>query len=89
MSELMTVRGYVGCYPYQSDDPFVLSSCPHVFFVGSQPRFETRLIHGLAGQTVRIIAVPKFKETGEVVLVDLDDEERSVRVVEFRMVEDQ
>ncbi|KAI9809848.1 MAG: hypothetical protein M1825_000281 [Sarcosagium campestre] len=60
------------CYPFQSDDPFVLTECPHVFFVGNQPRFGTTVIHGPAGQQVRLIAVPKFKETGELVLLDLD-----------------
>ncbi|KAI9823641.1 MAG: hypothetical protein M1819_001154 [Sarea resinae] len=57
-------------YPFQETDPFVMEECPHVYFVGNQPRFETRLIEGPAGQTVRLIALPKFKETGELVLLD-------------------
>lgn len=62
----------VGCYPFQDKDQFVIEECPHVYFVGSQPRFETTVIGGPAGQTVRLITVPKFKETGELVLLDMD-----------------
>lgn len=62
----------VGCYPFQDDDPFVIEECPHVYFVGNQPKFETTVIEGPAGQTVRLIAVPIFKETGEVVILDTD-----------------
>ena len=58
-------------YPFQNMDPFVLEKCPEVYFVGNQPRFETRLIEGSKGQRCRMVAVPKFAETGEVVLVDL------------------
>ena len=30
------------------------------------------MIEGIFGQTVRLITVPKFKETGELVLLDTD-----------------
>ncbi|KAI9812536.1 MAG: hypothetical protein M1832_000386 [Thelocarpon impressellum] len=60
------------CYPFQDKDPFVIEESPHVFFVGNQPRFDTMVIDGNAGQQVRLIAVPKFRETGEVVLLDLE-----------------
>ncbi|KAI9841212.1 MAG: hypothetical protein M1837_000939 [Sclerophora amabilis] len=75
------------CYPFQTHDPFTLApkSCPHVFFVGNQPKFDTALIEGPAGQKVRLIAVPKFKETGECVLLDLDELERGggVEILRF------
>ena len=61
-----------GCYPFQEKDQFVIEECPHVYFVGNQPRFDTAVIEGPAGQIVRLIAVPKFKDTGEVVLVDAE-----------------
>lgn len=63
---------FIGCYPFQDNDPFVIEECPHVYFVGNQPRYETMVIEGPAGQTVRLIAVPKFKDMGEVVLLDTD-----------------
>ncbi|KAI9775310.1 MAG: hypothetical protein M1839_001294 [Geoglossum umbratile] len=73
------------CYPFQDKDQFVLEECPHVFFVGNQPSFETVLISGPAGQTVRLITVPKFRETGEVVLVDIETLE--VESVRFEVYE--
>ncbi|ETN38580.1 uncharacterized protein HMPREF1541_06617 [Cyphellophora europaea CBS 101466] len=58
------------CYPFQDRDPFVIGQCPHVFFVGNQPQFNTAVIEGSDGQEVRLIALPKFHETGQLVLVD-------------------
>lgn len=60
-----------------------MNTCPHVFFVGSQPKFDTAEIEGPDGQTVRLIAVPKFAETGEIVL--LDSETLEVEVVRFKV----
>ncbi|SPN97254.1 related to dna polymerase delta small subunit [Cephalotrichum gorgonifer] len=65
-------------YPFQEDEPFVIKSCPHVYFVGSQPRFSTKTIQGPDGQSVRLITVPSFAETGEIVLVDAETLEASV-----------
>jgi DNA polymerase delta subunit 2 len=47
-----------------------MMECPHLFIVGSQPKFDTAVIDGPDGQMVRLITVPRFKETGAVVLVD-------------------
>ena len=63
---------FAGCYPFQEKDQFIIEECPHVYFVGNQPKFETIVIDGPAGQNVRLIAIPKFKETGELVLLDAD-----------------
>lgn len=60
------------CYPYQDGDAFVMKECPHVFFVGNQPKYETTLVEGPLGQTVRVIAIPEFKKTGEIVVLDLE-----------------
>lgn len=67
-----------GSYPFQEDEPFVLKSCPHLYFVGSQPRFSTRTIRGPDDQTVRLVTVPSFARTGEIVLVDTETLETSV-----------
>ena len=80
---LMLMDEKTGCYPFQDHDQFVIEECPHVYFVGSQPAFETAIIDGPAGQSVRLIAVPKFKETGEVVLLDMDTLE--VETVSFEI----
>lgn len=40
--------------------------------MGNQPRFDTTTIEGPAGQQVRIVAIPKFHETGQIVLLDTE-----------------
>ncbi|OHF02769.1 DNA polymerase alpha/epsilon subunit B [Colletotrichum orchidophilum] len=59
-------------YPFQDDDPFVMKNAPHLFFVGCQPEFSTKVIEGGDGQQVRLITVPSFAETKELVLVDTE-----------------
>ncbi|KAI1799378.1 DNA polymerase alpha/epsilon subunit B-domain-containing protein [Daldinia bambusicola] len=59
-------------YPFQEDDPFVMQACPHLFFAGCQPQFGTKAIEGPEGQTVRLVAVPSFADTREIVLVDTE-----------------
>ncbi|KAK9330750.1 DNA polymerase alpha/epsilon subunit B-domain-containing protein [Lipomyces starkeyi] len=59
-------------YPFRDCDPFILNETPHLFFAGNQPEFKTKVIVGEDGQRVRLVAVPKFSETGKVVLVDVD-----------------
>jgi DNA polymerase delta subunit 2 len=61
-----------GTYPYQDDDPFVIRQCPHLYIVGDQPRFETKVIEGPQKQSVRLVAVPSFRKTGSLVLVDTE-----------------
>jgi hypothetical protein len=34
------------CYPFTTDDPFVLTECPHVYVAGNQPEFATRVATG-------------------------------------------
>ncbi|OCT54468.1 DNA polymerase subunit delta-2 [Cladophialophora carrionii] len=69
------------CYPFQDRDQFVIDECPHVLFVGNQPKFDTTVIHGPDGQQVRLITLPRFRKTGELVLVD--SETLEVEVVKF------
>ena len=63
----------------------MIQECPHVYFVGNQPRFDTTTIEGSSGQTVRLIAIPIFRETGEIVLLDTDTLE--VEVMKFKLDE--
>ncbi|SCU85938.1 LADA_0D10968g1_1 [Lachancea dasiensis] len=59
------------CYPYKSDDPFILSKLPHVYFVGNQPAFASKSVT-LEGDTeVKVVAVPDFSSTGQIVILDL------------------
>ncbi|KAF4555351.1 DNA polymerase delta small subunit-like protein [Elsinoe fawcettii] len=71
------------CYPFQDGDAFVLKNCPHIYIAGNQPRFETDVVEGPNGQAVRLIAVPKFKGTGEIIL--LDTETLEPEVVKFEV----
>ncbi|KAH7166128.1 DNA polymerase alpha/epsilon subunit B-domain-containing protein [Dactylonectria macrodidyma] len=59
-------------YPFQEDDPFVMKTCPHLYFVGCQPDFSTKTIQGPDGQEVRLITVPSFAESRELVIVDTE-----------------
>ncbi|THW85393.1 hypothetical protein D6D15_08092, partial [Aureobasidium pullulans] len=69
------------CYPFQDKDRFVIEATPHVYIVGNQPRFESTIVEGPDGQSCRIISVPRFKDTGELLL--LDAETLEVEVVKF------
>ncbi|KAL3846196.1 hypothetical protein ACJIZ3_003599 [Penstemon smallii] len=41
-----TAPNTLGCYPFTDRDPFFLETCPHVYFVGNQDKYETRFIKG-------------------------------------------
>lgn len=66
-----TAPNTLGCYPFSDRDPFLIESCPHVYFVGNQGKFETRLLKGSEGQLVRLICIPKFCETGVAVVLNM------------------
>jgi len=62
----------LSCYPFLTDDPFVIEEgeTPHVLFAGGQPAFGTRVVGAGSGST-RVVLVPSFAQTGQVVLLDL------------------
>ncbi|XXG60126.1 hypothetical protein AAC387_Pa04g2100 [Persea americana] len=66
-----TAPNTLGCYPFIDKDPFLIESCPHVYFIGNQSKYETRLLQGSEGQKVRLICVPRFCETGVAVVVNV------------------
>ncbi|KAF4585590.1 DNA polymerase delta small subunit [Ophiocordyceps camponoti-floridani] len=59
-------------YPFQDDDPFVMKTSPHLYFVGCQPEFSTKVVEGPEGQTIRLVTLPSFAETRELVLWDTE-----------------
>ena len=69
-----TAPDTLGCYPFDDamKDPFVVHECPRVFFAGNQPRFESTLVEGAAGQRARVVMVPDFSKEPVCVLVNLD-----------------
>ncbi|MCE3051309.1 DNA polymerase delta subunit 2 [Datura stramonium] len=65
-----TAPNTLGCYPFTDRDPFYVETCPHVYFVGNQDKYESSLIKGSEGQMVRLICIPRFAETGVAVVVE-------------------
>ncbi|CAG8565583.1 12063_t:CDS:10, partial [Racocetra persica] len=59
------------CHPFRDYDPFIMKQTPHVYFIGNQKEFATTIIKGPEQQCVRIILLPSFAETGNIVLVNL------------------
>lgn len=47
-----------------------MAQTPHIYFIGNQPRFETALVQQEDGQRTRVLLLPKFSETAEVILVN-------------------
>ena len=67
-----TAPDTLACYPFCDTDPFILDSCPHVYFTANQSEFATKLVKGEQGQEVRLISVPSFATTGTIAVLDLD-----------------
>ncbi|KAG3074656.1 hypothetical protein PI124_g10806 [Phytophthora idaei] len=67
-----TAPDILACFPMANEDPFILETCPHVYFSGNQPRFSTRLVKGGKGQQVRLITVPSFSETSTIVISGIE-----------------
>ncbi|KAM5172834.1 DNA polymerase delta subunit 2 isoform 1-T2 [Mantella aurantiaca] len=66
-----TAPDTLGCYPFYKSDPFILDTCPHVFFCGSAPKFSCKDVEGPEGQRVLLITVPDFSSTQTACLVNL------------------
>jgi len=77
----------VGMIPL--DDPMVIDKAmPHIYFCGNcEEGFATKLIDGEGeGEKTRLICIPKFSDTGEVVLVNLKT--LDVEVLRFKVDDD-
>ncbi|XP_009283819.1 PREDICTED: DNA polymerase delta subunit 2 isoform X2 [Aptenodytes forsteri] len=66
-----TAPDTLGCYPFYKSDPFILTNCPHVYFCGNAPRFQSKLLKGEDGQQVLLVTVPAFSTTQTACLVNL------------------
>ena len=63
-----------GSYPFQRSDPFVLRAAPDVYVVGNQAHYATATYAVGSGDdqhTVRVVLVPSFARTHEVVLLNM------------------
>ncbi|CAG8635048.1 1557_t:CDS:10 [Rhizophagus irregularis] len=61
------------CYPFKDVDPFIIDQMPHVYFIGNQKEFATKLVKGIDQQCTRIILLPSFAESGIVVFLNLNN----------------
>ncbi|XP_038558392.1 DNA polymerase delta subunit 2 [Micropterus salmoides] len=66
-----TAPDTLGCFPFYQKDPFILEECPHVYFSGNAPTFESKLIKGPDGQEVLLVTIPEFSSTQIACLVNL------------------
>lgn len=79
-----TAPDTLGCYPYQGKDPFVLDQSPHLFVVGNQPTFATKLVQE-GDVRIRLISLPAFVTTGTAVLVDINSPTLETQSISFRV----
>ncbi|XP_051924078.1 DNA polymerase delta subunit 2 [Hippocampus zosterae] len=66
-----TAPDTLGSYPFYMKDPFILEECPHVYFSGNAPTFESKRLTGADGQEILLVAVPTFHSTQTACLVNL------------------
>ncbi|XP_030226086.1 DNA polymerase delta subunit 2 [Gadus morhua] len=66
-----TAPDTLGCYPFYKKDPFILEECPHVYFSGNAPSFDSRTITGPDSQQVLLVTIPEFATTQTACLVNL------------------
>ncbi|KAF7304732.1 Glutamate decarboxylase [Mycena kentingensis (nom. inval.)] len=61
------------CHPYFNSEPFSIDGTPDIYIVGGQKQFGTKMVKdkGDDAKRCRVVAVPRFAETGIVVLVNL------------------
>lgn len=57
-------------YPFCDKDPFIIEKSPHVYFMGNQDKFETKMIDKQKAR-VTLVSIPRFSETKSFVLVNL------------------
>lgn len=77
------------CYPFKSTDPFVLKDRPDVLIVGNQPsyasalyRFDDQGEETEGEQGCRVVLVPEFAKTKQVVLLNLASLETKLVAIE-------
>lgn len=63
----------LSCYPFYSEDPFIIDEWPDIYFAGNQPDFQARKTEGSDGQSVLLLCIPSFEESGVCVAVNLRD----------------
>lgn len=72
------------CYPFTDKDPFIISEdrLPNLLFSGNATHFDTS-VWSSSGHNTRLVCIPSFKTTGEVVLVDLNSPTLECSTISF------
>lgn len=60
-------------YPFKETDPFIIKSCPQVYFAGNQEAYQEKLITEERNEShmVKLISIPNYRTTKGIVLLDL------------------
>ena len=59
-------------FPFLTEDPFIIKTTPHIYFCGNCESYESKLVTTAEGASCRLICVPSFATTCQVVLVNLE-----------------
>jgi DNA polymerase delta subunit 2 len=61
------------CHPYREEDPFIMKATPDIYIAGGQDEFATKMVQDEydSRRQCRLVMVPKFAQTGLLVLVNL------------------
>lgn len=82
-----TAPDTLSAYSFYEQDPFIFNETPHIYFAGNQPTFDTRMIQAADNKgenvSVRLVSVPSFSKTGELVLVNLNSETFETTSIRF------
>jgi DNA polymerase delta subunit 2 len=65
-------------FPIQNQDPFIIEEIPHVFFAGNQNDFEVEKCTFENGARTLLMALPKFSQKQEAVLLNIKTLETQV-----------
>lgn len=60
------------CYPFKAADAFVIRAAPDVYVIGNQAAFATTTFQASPTHQVRVILVPTFARTHQVVVLDTE-----------------
>lgn len=58
------------CYPFKAADAFVIRAAPDLYVIGNQAAFRTAVVPVSPEHSVRVVLVPSFARTQQVVLLD-------------------
>merc|ERR1712129_575358 len=63
-----TAPDTLSCFPFRNNDPFLISTCPNIYFSGNNDEFKYKMIND---GKVCLLQVPSFVKTQQIVLFNL------------------